>query len=73
MMHDPFQESDPRWQPYSPPQEDDEFALPDLTPTTIKSFLRSPEGQREIERIVPPQPKPAPERRGAALGYIQGY
>jgi hypothetical protein len=38
---DPFTNTDPLWEPFQPPQSlEDEFSKPDLTPTTIKTFLR---------------------------------
>ena len=72
---DPFEDDDPRWQRYDGPQyEDEEFSQPDFTPRTIKDFLRSTEGQREIEKVAPPkrQPAPAPSL-GRVLGHIPGY
>jgi hypothetical protein len=71
---DPFLENDPRWHPYTGPQENPaEFSQPDATPQSIKNFLRSKEGEQEIHRLLPPQPASAPEHRGAALGYIPTF
>jgi hypothetical protein len=74
-MNDPFLESDPRWQRYDRPQDvDEDFSMRDLTPKTIKDFLRSEEGQHEFEKIVPPQPQPVPAPTlGRVLGHIPGF
>ncbi len=74
-MHDPFAIPDTGFEPYSGPSDRDEFSQPDLTPISIKEFLCSQQGQKEFERLVPPQPsQPAPAPSlGRVLGYIPGY
>jgi hypothetical protein len=36
---DPFANTDPLWQPWSP-QSNDDLAMPDNTPTSLKNFIR---------------------------------
>lgn len=47
-LNDPFVNDDPRWQPYSLPDDAGEFSQPDSTPTTLKSWLRSDECAEEM-------------------------
>jgi hypothetical protein len=64
-LPDPFVNNDPRWDSYQPTRDDD-LAQPDLTPTTLKQFLRT-EAQREIQRSLPPKPAPIPMDNGAPI------
>ena len=69
-LPDPFVNNDPRWEPYQLARQED-LAQPDLTPTTLKQFLRSQEVQREIQKSFPP--KPAPVDDGAPIAHIPFY
>ena len=48
--NDPFQNSDPRFEPWQGPQDESEFSQPDLTPRTLKEWLRSDECAVELEK-----------------------
>jgi hypothetical protein len=64
-LYDPWLEQDDRWAPHQL-QPDDNLAMPDLTPTTLRRFLRE---------LPPPQtqPKPMADDDFPRLGHIHGY
>jgi hypothetical protein len=73
MFPDPFAIPEKGFEPYEAPQNGPEFSQPDLTPRTIKSFLRSEEVQKEVERIVPQPTRSAPQRgEGRLIGWSLG-
>jgi hypothetical protein len=68
-MHpDPFTNDDPKWARHEVQQFDKDFSVSDLTPTTLKAFLRSTEGQ--LRRHLPPPSQP---NEGRVLGHITGF
>jgi hypothetical protein len=65
---DPFTNDDSRWEKREIATHDQDLSMPDLTPTTLKAFLRSTEGQ--LRRHLPPQSQP---NEGRVLGHITGF
>jgi hypothetical protein len=51
VVHDPFANTDPRWETFSVVSDEEVFSQPDLTSRSVKDFLRS-------LRSRIPQPKP---------------
>lgn len=72
MIPDPFANTDPAWQPFKLSPGTAEFSQADLTPTTLKGFLRSDEVQKAIAATQPPPPAPTPER-GWSLANIPTF
>jgi hypothetical protein len=72
-MIDPFLNTDPRFEPHEL-KDDADLAQPDLTPCTIKDFLRtSRRVQRLLDEISPPiRPKPS-SGDGRVLPHIYGF
>jgi len=68
---DPFVNDDARWEPYQPPQSfDDELSMPDLTPSTLKSFLR--ETAKLAATRLHTNPMPAkPTTDGAPIDVVR--
>jgi hypothetical protein len=55
MIADPFQNADPLWQPFDPnASANSDFSQPDLTPRSLKEWLRSDEVQKAIATAQPP-------------------
>jgi hypothetical protein len=66
--NDPFAEVEPGWERWQGPQSSPEFSQPDLTPRTLKEWLRSDEVQKTIAAT---QPRPiVPRERGWSIGSI---
>jgi hypothetical protein len=73
MIPDPFQNSDPLWQPFDPvaTSANANLAMPDTTASGLRAFLRSDEPTQIITAKQPPKPK---AREDAwRLGHITGF
>ena len=69
-LFDPWLEKDDRWAPHEL-QATDNLCQPDLTPVTLRGFLRS----KDARELLPPQPQPnpLPEYDGPRLPHIHGF
>jgi hypothetical protein len=55
MAHpDPFQNDNPLWQPFALAPGGVEFAMPDTTASGLRSWLRSDEVTKALDRLQPP-------------------
>jgi hypothetical protein len=74
MIPDPFQNSDPLWQPFDPnaASANANLAMPDTTASGLGAFLRSDEATTIITARQPLKPTPARES-GWRLGHITGF
>jgi hypothetical protein len=69
---DPFQNEDPLWQPFDLlASRSADLAMPDETVSGLRSFLRSEEVMKALERSRPPVTV-APHRH-ARMGHIPGF
>jgi hypothetical protein len=56
---DPFANTDPLWEPWQPAHShDDDLSMPDLTPGSLKNFLRET-AQAAAQQITIPMPATA--------------
>jgi hypothetical protein len=72
MIPDPFTVVEPGWERWQGVQSSPKFSQPDLTPRTLKEWLRSGEVLRAIAASQPPPPAPTPER-GWSLANIPTF
>jgi hypothetical protein len=72
MIPDPFTAVEPAWERWQGVQGSPEFSQPDLTPRTLKEWLRSDEVQKAIA-ATQPQPPARPHERGWSLGHIPTF
>jgi hypothetical protein len=70
-INDPFAEIEAGWERWSGPQHDAEFSQPDVTPRSLKEWLRSDEVQKAIaaSQLQPP----APRERGWSMASIPTF
>jgi hypothetical protein len=69
--NDPFAAVEPGWERWQGPQHDVLFSQPDLTPRTLKEWLRSDEVQKTIAAT---QPRPIVAReRGWSMASIPTF
>jgi hypothetical protein len=69
---DPFATPEPGFERWSGPQHNPDFSQPDLTPCSLKEWLRSDEVQKTIATQQPPAPAPV-RQRGWRLPNIPGF
>jgi hypothetical protein len=71
MPPDPFRNDDERWEPWQPAGSDDNnFSMPDDTPSTIKNFLREAAKAALNTNHTPAKPAPF---HGAPINIPKGY
>jgi hypothetical protein len=70
MIPDPFAEVEPGFEPWQGPPEAD-LSQPDLTPCSLKDWLRSDEVTKAVDRLHPA--RPTPPRARVCLDYIQSF
>jgi hypothetical protein len=71
-MHpDPFATVEPGWERWQGPQSSPELSQPDMTPRSLKEWLRSNEVQKAIAAS---QPRPTvPPERGWSMASIPTF
>ena len=69
--NDPFAEVESGWERWQGSQHDAEFSQPDLTPRTLKEWLRSDEVQKAIAASQPRQT--VPPERGWSMASIPTF
>jgi hypothetical protein len=70
MIPDPFAVVEPGFEPWQGPPDAD-LSQPDLTPCSLKEWLRSDEVTKALDRLQPA--RPAPHRTRVCLGYIPTF
>ena len=70
---DPFANTDPLWERWSPPQAfDDDLSMPDLTPCSLNNFLR--ETAKVAATQLHTNPMPAkPTTDGAPIEVVRYF
>ncbi len=70
MIPDPFAEVEPGFEPWAGPADAD-LSQPDMTPCSLKEWLRSDEVTRTLDELQPA--RPTPHRTRVCLGYIPTF
>jgi hypothetical protein len=70
MIADPFATIEPGFEPWAGPPEVD-LSQPDLTPRSLKQWLRSEEVTKAPDKLQPV--RPTPHRTQVCLGYIPTF